>query len=655
MIRFLQSDNRITKALFVVVIGAASVAMVVYLIPGLAGAGASSPDTYAVVYPHWYSRYLSTGDTISETQVQQMTETQLRQRNPQYAENPMIVKIFENQVGQQLVQQKMLLQEAHKLGIYANDDDVRHILSTGANARVLYPDGKFIGEQAYRQLVDENLHESIDQFESNIKDQIAIQRLEALVTAGVTVSDQEVRQAYRKQNLKIKFDYAVISGDDIRKSINPSDSELEAFFKNNASRYANAVPEQRRITYFAFSQEQVPGGVAQPTEQQIQQYYNQHQSDFQVPKQARSRHILISVPAGADAKTDAAAKVKAEGILKQLQAGGSWTDLAKKYSDDPGSKEQGGELGFAKPGTMVPAFDNAIFNQKIGDIAIVKSNYGYHIVQVEERQDAHTKPLSEVRDSIAAELSRDAAQQSASHYAQQLTTEANQNGLDKTAAAHHLQVVTTEPLGREGVIAGLPDSGQLMSKAFEVKQGDPPQSAPTGEGYAIFQVTGVVPAHAPSFADWKPHVLDDYRNEQVPVLLSQKTKELADKAKSMNDLAKAAKEVGATVKTSDLVSPTGQVPDFGAVGQVAPQLFDMSVGTITGPIDAGRTGVVAKIVDKQEPTADEIAKNFDRTREDILDEKRSEAFRIFATGVFDQYKKHKLVAINAKTEQQPQM
>lgn len=655
MIRFLQSDNRITKALFVVVIGAASVAMVVYLIPGLAGAGASSPDTYAVVYPHWYSRYLSTGDTISETQVQQMTETQLRQRNPQYAENPMIVKIFENQVGQQLVQQKMLLQEAHKLGIYATDDDVRHILSTGSNARVLYPDGKFIGEQAYRQLVDENMHESVDQFESNIKDQIAIQRLEALVTAGATVSDQDVRAAYRKQNLKIKFDYAVISGDDIRKSINPSDGELEAFFRNNASRYANAVPEQRRMTYFAFSQEQVPGGIAQPSEQQIQQYYNEHQSDFQVPKQARSRHILISVPAGADAKTDASAKAKADGILKQLQVGGSWTDLAKKYSDDPGSKDQGGELGFAKPGTMVPAFDNAIFNQKIGDIAIVKSNYGYHIVQVEERQDAHTKPLSEVHDSIAAELSRDAAQQSASRFAQQLTTEANQNGLEKTAAAHHLQLVTTEPLGREGVIAGLPDSGQLMSKAFEIKQGDPPQSAPTGEGYAIFQVTGVVPAHAPSFADWKPHALDDYRNEQVSVLLSQKTKELADKAKSMNDLAKAAKEVGATVKTSDLVNPTGQVPDFGAVGQVAPQLFDMNVGAISGPIDAGRTGVVVKIVDKQEPSADEMAKNFDSMRDQLLNEKRSDAFRIFASSIFDEYKKHKLVALNAKAQQQPQM
>ena len=141
----------------------------------------------------------------------------------------------------------------------------------------------------------------------------------------------------------------------------------------------------------------------------------------------------------------------------------------------------------------------------------------------------------------------------------------------------------------------------VLAKAFRSKQGDPPQSAPTGEGYAIFQVTGITPAHAPTFADWKSHVLDDYRDEQLPALLRQKTKELADKANKTNDLAKAAKAVGATVKTSDLVGKTGQVPDLGEVGQVAPQLFDMAVGNISGPINAGRTGVVAKLVESRSP------------------------------------------------------
>ena len=652
MIRFLQTDNRMIKALIVVIIGAASITMVLYLIPGLTSSGATAPDTYAIVYPHWYSRILSSGDTVSQARVEQVAQNELRQRGPQYAENPMLMQFFAQQVGQQMVQQQVLLQEANKLGVHATKEDVVKYLHTGPTGQVLFPNGNYIGDQAYAQLVNDRLNMSVPDFEENIRHDIVGRRLQALITAGVTVDDQEVREAYRKANIKIKFDYAVISADELRKTINPSESDLEAFFKKNAARYAQAVPEERKIALIAFTANQIPGGVPQPSQQDIQQYYNEHKSNFSVPDQARSRHILIAAPQGADAKADAAAKAKAEMVVKELQAGGNWTALAKKYSDDPGSKDTGGELGIAQRGKMVPEFDKAIFTQKVGDIAIVKSSFGYHIVQVEERQQAHMQPLSEVQSTIQAALAGQASKFAEQQYAQALTAEAIKNGLESAAAAHHLQVVTTQPMARDGVIAALPDSAQLLTKAFQAKQGDPPQSAPTGEGYAIFQVTGIVAAHAPAFAEWKTHVVDDYRGEQLPALLNQKTAELAAKAKDMNDLAKAAKAVGATVKTSDLVGAGGQVPDFGTVGQVAPQLFDMNAGAISGPIDAGRTGVVVKIVDKQQPSSEEIQKNFDQMRDQLLAERRNQAFSIFMSNVWSNYKKHNLIRFSAKAQGQ---
>jgi len=648
MIRFLQADNRVVKALFWVIISAAIVSMCVYLIPGLMGSGSTATDTYAVVYPHWYSKLLSSGDSISQQKVEEMTHRQLMQRNPQYADNPMIVNLFEGQVAQQLIQQQVLLQEAHRMGITATDADVLHYLQSGPTGQVIFPKGKFIGQTAYAQLVNERLNMSIAAFEQDIKDNIAIQRLQALVTASVSVSDKDVRDQYLKQAVKIKFDYAVISSADLQKTINPSDSDLEAFFKKNAARYAAAVPEQRKITYFAFTPSDVPGGMAQPSQQQIQAYYSQHQTDFTVPEEARSRHILISVPAGADAKADAAAKAKAEDVLKQLKAGGDWTAIAKKDSDDPGSKDKGGELGFAQRKTMVPEFDNAIFTQKIGDIQIVKSQFGYHVVQVEDRHEAHAQAINEVLPQIQATLFRNASAQGQENYARSLTSEADKFGLEKTAAAHHLQVVTSPPVDRTGVISALASSKQILAQAFEAKVGDPAQYAATGEGYAVFQVTGVVAAHAPTFADWKQHVLDDYRNEQLPGLLSSKTQELSAKAKQYNDLNKAAKELGATVKTSDPVNESGQVPDVGQVGQVAPQLFDLSVGSISGPIDADRNGIVAKIVDKQAPTDDEITKNSDATREQIKEERQGQAFQVFMSSLMDEYKKNKLIRVNAK-------
>lgn len=651
MIRFLQQDTKMAKAIYVVIIAAASVGMVVYLIPGLMSAGVSAPDTYAEIYPHWYSRIFRSGDAVSVQKVQQMARQQVEQRNPQYADNPVIMNFMMQQVGQQLVQQQILLAEAGKLGISASDQDVAKLLHTGGYGQVLFPNGKYIGDQAYASLINDRLNMSVSEFEHDLKQQIMIQRLQDLITAPVSVSDQEVRDTYRKQNIKIKFDYAVISSDDLRKTINPSDTELQAFFNKNAARYAHAVPEQRKISYFAFTPSQLPGGVPQPTQQQIQDYYNQHQSEYQVPEQARSRHILISVKPGADAKTDAAAKAKAESIANQLRHGASWTDLAKKDSDDPGSKDSGGELGFAQRGRMVPEFDNAIFNNPIGQIAVIKSQFGYHVVQVEERQQAHTQSLGEVEDTIKATLSRQMVSQAEENYAKQLAAEAGQKGLQATAQEHHLQVTTTDSLPASGTIDALPDSSQVVSKAFQAKQGGAPQYAQTGEGYAIFQVTGVVAAHAPTFAEWKSHVLDDYRDEQLPAMLTAKTKELADKAHQMNDLAKAAKAEGATVKTSDLVGEDAQVPDFGAVGQLAPQLFDASVGSISGPIDTGRTGVVAKVLDKQEPTPQEIQKNFDQTRDQILNERRGQAFELFASNIAQDYQKRHLISYNPKALQ----
>jgi peptidyl-prolyl cis-trans isomerase D len=654
MIRFLQRDNRITKAFFVIIIAAASVGMVIYLIPGLTGMGASTADTYAAIYPHWYSRLLSSGVTISQQTVSQHASQQIQQRYPQYAGNPQIERMIEQQVGQQLVQQQVLLIEAEKLGIQATDDDVAQFLHQGQFGEYLFPNGQYIGSDRYSDFVARQFNMPVPAFELEVKQSILINRLRALIAGGATVGDAEVRDDYRKQNVKIKFDYAVITSDDLRKSINPSDSELAGFFQKNAARYATTVPEERKITYFAVSPNELPGGVPQVSQQEIQQYFAQHQADYAVPEQARSRHILIKVAPGADAKTDAAAKAKAEGLLKQIQGGANFAELANQNSDDPGSKVKGGELGFARRGMMVPEFDNAIFTQKIGDTKIVKSQFGYHIVQVEERQTAHSQSISEVVPTIQMTLIRQKLAAGEENFARTLTSEAIKNGLEKTAAAHHLQVATTPLVDARGVISAFADSSQILGRAFESRQGDPPQYATTGEGYAIFQVTGIAPAHAPTFADWKSHVADDYRNQALPTMLSMKTQELANKAKAEGNLAKAAKEAGATFKTSELVGEGGQVPDVGQIGQVAPQLFDLSVGNLSGPINTGRTGVVAKLTDKQEPTADEIAKNFDQFKDQMLQQRRGDAFNIFLSTLMDEYKKHNRILIpKAKTEEAP--
>ncbi len=143
----------------------------------------------------------------------------------------MIMNMIEPQVGQQLVQQQILLDEAQKLGIHVTDTDVRQYLQTGPPGQVLFPGGKFIGQDKYAALIQSRFDISVAEFEDSVKHDIAMRRLESLITAGVTVGDQEVRDLYRKGNIKIKFDYAVVTSDDLGKQINPSDSDLASLLQ----------------------------------------------------------------------------------------------------------------------------------------------------------------------------------------------------------------------------------------------------------------------------------------------------------------------------------------------------------------------------------------------------------------------------------------
>src|SRR5271170_518828 len=267
MIRFLQKDNRVVKIIFIVIIAVAVVTMVITLVPGIFADEATTSDNYATVHSGGlFGRYFGTTTAITTPEVQQVAERILQQKK--YPE--MVLPYIMPQAAQALIQREVLLQEANRLGLQVGDADLRRAMQTGPFAPVLFPNGQFIGEDGYANFVSNNFHTSIQDFETQVKKELEINRLEAMVTGGVSVSDQDVRNAYREQGTKIKFDYAVINSEDLRKQINPTDAELQAFFKQSAARYKDAIPETRKLAYFALKPTDVPGGATPVTDQQVQ-------------------------------------------------------------------------------------------------------------------------------------------------------------------------------------------------------------------------------------------------------------------------------------------------------------------------------------------------------------------------------------------------
>ena len=639
MIRILQQDNKATKIIFAAIIGAACLSMVAYLIPGIGDNAASgnASAVYATVRnPGLLGRFTSEPTAISTQEVTQLAQMQLqRQKLPDF-----LLPYMMTRAGQIMVQQAILKHEADRNHLQVSDEDLRRELRTGQFGQYLFPNGKYIGDEAYTNFVQNYFQLSRADFESRVKQDMELNRLQALITGGVSVSDNAVREAYRTQGSKVKFDYAVVSGEDLRKTINPTDAQLEEFFKKNAARYATAIPETRKVEYVTFNASNLPGGKPQLSDAEVQAYYTQHQDQFQVKEQVKTRHILIAVPAGADAKTDAAAKAKAQGILNQIKGGANFADLAKANSDDPGSKTQGGDLPMIPTAGLDPAYAKAAMALNPGQTSdLVRSQFGYHIIQTEQKDAAHVEALAEVKAQIVPVLEQQKAGAAEQSFAAQLATEAKSQGIDKTAAAHGLHPTTTDYVAKDGVIGGLADASALLTQAFTAAKGAAPASVSTGDGYAIFQVQDVHAAHAPEFAAYKAHLLDDYREQQLPQLMTEKLNKLDDRAKVLNDLKKAAAEMNVPLKSSDLVARDGQVPEVGAMSGAASVAFTMPKGGISAPLQVGQSGVILSVTDKQEPTADEIVKHMDQTREQLLAQQRDEIFRVYIGTLMDTYQK----------------
>ncbi|HEY6967660.1 MAG TPA: peptidyl-prolyl cis-trans isomerase [Candidatus Angelobacter sp.] len=646
MIRFWQSGNKAAKYLLGALMTILALSMVTYLIPGfMSDTSLNRSGVVAKVG----------GQEISTQDVQKfvsMIQQQQRARGQSYPDA--FLPYLQQQATEALIGQAELRYESERIGLRVSDEEVRDDLRTGQYAEIFFPGGKWIGQDKYEEIL-RNAGSTPDDFERQTKLELLRNKLLATVTAGVTVSPAEVEKAYKDQNLKIKFDYAVINADDVKKTINPTESELKAYYEANKARYQNAIQEKRQVRYFQISQKQFEGKVT-VSAAEIERYYHDNQGQYQVPERIKVRHILVKVPEpGPDGKVDQkavdAARAKAEDILKELKAGADFAELAKKYSDDPGSKDQGGDLGWqGRDATFVPEFKEAMFKLNKGQISDpVRTEFGFHLIQVEDKETARLKPLPEVKADIEKTIREQKTQEMLQQMATAAENDARTQTLDKVAAKYGSSVIETPPIGRADALAGIGPDPQLMGQIFSAKEKAPVSDLQTPQGYVFFQVTKVIPSRTPGFEEIKDRVTNDFKGERVNTLVSQKTSELADRAHAEHDLHKAAKEAGATVKTSELVTRSSQVPEIGSMsGPSAGKLFDLKVGEISGAIAAGQNGAVAAILERQEPalTGDDFAKARDNLHEQLLQSKRQEALQLFLSDLDARLRKEGKVKLN---------
>jgi peptidyl-prolyl cis-trans isomerase D len=644
MIRQLQNAGPLVKIILGALLVLICASMAITLIPGGFGSGFGFGGPPA-------GSLATIGDqTVTVIQVQREARAMIRQQFPRGGpQASMLMPYFTSQAAEQLINQKALVAEAHRMGLRASDEELRNELQRGELGARLFPDGKFIGQEEYENLLASN-DMTVPQFEEQEKEFIVIRKLRALVSSGAFVSDAEVREDFDKKNTKVKFDYAVITQADILKGLHPTDEELKAFYDRNKATYANSIPEKRQIKYVVIDSAKM-AAAATVTDQDLQSYYDQHKDEFRVAEQVKVSHILIKTPLPApgakeDEKAVADARAKAEGVLKEVKAGGDFAKLAEKYSDDPGSAKTGGELGWIGRGRTVPEFEKAAFSLGKGQTSdLIKSSYGFHIIRVEDKQDAHLKSLAEVKGEIEEKVKQQKTTHATETAANSLLSAARTDGLDKAAAAKGQTAVTTEFFSRTDNLPGLGANPQFMDAVFNEAEKAPADEAQVPQGYVVFQLLAVKPPATPTFEEIRPKVESEFKNERASILLQQKTQELSDRAKAGHDLKKAAKDLGATVKTSDMVAPDGQVPDIGSMSS-ASAIFSLKPGDISAPINAGSNGVVAQLLEKQAPTDQEYNEKKDAIRQTLLEAKQNDLFGLFVANLRKDMEKSNRLKVN---------
>ena len=616
------------RILLGVFVGAIGISMLLYLVPGQTDTTVAGTEVVAQV-----------GDqaiTVYEVQ------TQLSRIATGGQISPSILPLYTQQIVQQLIYKKSLELEAERLGMAITPAE--HAERLRQLVPAAYSGDTFIGMERYANEVMTRFQLDVPQFEALVKEGLLEQKFQQMVTDGIGVTEQEVKEEFRRRNEKIKIDYLVIKPDDLQARIQPSEAELAAHFESNKAKYT--VPERRTVKYATAEFTQLAQN-AKITEDDLKLNYQSNIDRYKLEDRAHVAHILFKTVGKTDAEV-AEIRKKAEDVLARAKRGQNFADLARQYSEDT-TKENGGDLNWINRGQTVPEFEAAAFTLPKGAISdLVKTQYGFHIIKVIDREMARTQPLEEVKGAIEEQLRQQRAQQLGETLSAQIADEIRRGGrapIEELASKFSLKtgearlVEANQPLPELGNAEGLSDI------IFRLRPGDLSPPVQTDRGYVVFSVTDIQPSRPATLADVHDTVLSDYRREETVKLAKTRAEELSKRLKAGEKLASAARPLGFEGKTSALFSRTESVPDIGNVRPLS-AAFTLPAGQAGDPVLVGANWVVYRVLQHDPVDETQFASQQKTIETELLQQKRQTAYELFRAALEARLRREGKIRVN---------
>jgi peptidyl-prolyl cis-trans isomerase D len=472
-------------------------------------------------------------------------------------------------VIEDLIQRKLVIQEARSLGLMATDDDLANHLTKAPEFQIA---GRF-SKDRYLQILQANRLVP-GQFEEEQRDQLTMQRLYSIILDSVQVTDAEVRERYRLDQEKLNLHYIKLPVSDFISQVKLADDEIKKFYERNKESLKEPLKVQ--VEYLTYSYDQFASSI-QLTDKEIEEYYQANlESKFRKPKEAKIRYISIGVAPEADANQKNSARERAGRIVKEARGAKDFAELAKRESDDP-SAAKGGDAGWIAQGQMMPTIEKVIFSLGKGEVSEpIETPAGFQIFKVEETKNEKTPTLKEANAEIIKTLKSEKAKGEAAKIADRDREKALSGGdFNKLAQESGAKVSTTNWIATGQAVPEIGENQEFYKNAFAL---GPKEVSPIIEGnnsYYILRLKQRLEPTVPPLENVSGQIEKRLKESKAYEMAQQKGNNLLEQLRKEKDISQLAQANGLKVEeTGWFLRSAPQLPKIG-------ELAEMKAGPIS--------------------------------------------------------------------------
>jgi peptidyl-prolyl cis-trans isomerase D len=516
-----------------------------------------------------------------------------------------------------LINRQVLLLEASRLGLEANDEEVRQTILEIPSFQDA--DGRFIGSDRYGQLLRANGY-TPESFEAAVREDLLAQKIQQVLSQNLYLSDRELEEAYRRQVEKARIRYVLLPQTRFAEAAAASPEELAEYLAAHPAEFQ--LPEQREVAYLLIDENMLRDQVEIP-EAELRAYYQEHADEFAREEQVQARHVLLRT----GERTVEEARQELAAVRSRIEAGEDFATVAAEVSEDPGSAQRGGDLGYFARGQMVPEFEEAAFGAGPGElVGPVESPFGVHLLEVTGRREAGQQPFEEAQAQIRFQLAQERldalARERAAEAAgtlREVTAEERVERMRALAESNPaLFVYEPDPFGRDDAVAGIGRSPEFTEAAFGLAEGALSSPVELPRGWAVIHAERALPPRSPELAEVEPQVRRAVETEKRGALARRALEAARAELEAGRSFDEVAGGLELSVQESGEFGAGAPITGLGLAPQVADAALALEEGAVGGPFATPQGAVLFEVSERTrfDPAQFEAAK--DQTREQLL-------------------------------------